>query len=68
MVGEHHVIRGYVAQLEAADDPTAVGVWAAAVLRLFTHHAEQENDLILPLLVGAPEVDLVRLLDEMHEH
>ncbi len=67
LVSEHRVIGGYVDQLEAAADPAVVAAWAEAILRLFTHHAGQENDLIMPILVAAPEVDLPRLLHEMHE-
>lgn len=68
MVSEHRVILGFVEQLDAAQDQAAAAAWANALLRLFSHHAAQENESIIPLLVAEPSVNLEALLHEMHEH
>lgn len=66
MIAEHRVILGLVEQVEQADSQQAAAAWAGALLRVFAGHAEKENDLVLPLLVAEPAVDLAELLDEMH--
>ena len=67
MVTEHTVILGLIDALETSSDPVATAVWAEALLRVFTSHAAKENDLVLPLLVAEPNVNLAELLDELHE-
>lgn len=67
MVAEHGVILGIVDAIEASTDPVATAAWAEALLRVFVSHAAKENDLVLPLLVGEPRVDLAELLEELHE-
>ena len=66
MVAEHRVILGLVEQVEQAASRPAAAAWAGALLRVFASHAEKENDLVLPLLVGELGIDLAGLLDEMH--
>ena len=67
MVAEHRVIFELVAQLEAATSQPAATAWAGAILRVFRTHADKENDLVLPLLVAEPGVDLTLLLGELHD-
>lgn len=67
MVAEHGVILGIVDELEASTDPAVAATWAEALHRVFTSHAAKENDLVLPLLVAEPSIDLAKLLDELHE-
>ena len=67
MVAEHGVILGIVDELEASTDPAVAATWAEALRRVFTSHAAKENDLVLPLLVAEPSIDLAKLLDELHE-
>lgn len=67
MVAEHGVILGIVDEIEVSTNPAATAGWAEALLRVFTSHAAKENDLVLPLLVAEPEVDLAELLDDLHE-
>lgn len=66
MIAEHRVILGLVDEVERAVNPAVAGAWGGALLRVFASHAEKENDLVLPLLVAEPGVDLSELLDEMH--
>lgn len=66
MLAEHGVIRGLIDQVADASDQQAAAAWAGALLRVFTSHAEKENDLVLPLLVAEPGADLTDLLDQMH--
>ena len=66
MVAEHGVILGLVEQVEAATRAEAAGAWAGALLRVFRSHAEKENELVLPLLVAEPGINLAELLEQMH--
>lgn len=66
MVAEHQVIRGLVDQVADSRDQRVAAAWAGALLRVFRSHADKENDLVLPLLVQEPGVDLQALLEEMH--
>jgi hypothetical protein len=67
MIAEHGVILGLVEQVERAESKAAAAAWAGALLRVFVGHAEKENDLVLPLLVAEPDIDLAALLEKMHE-
>jgi hypothetical protein len=67
MIAEHGVILGMVDALEATTDPVAAAAWAEALRRVFASHAAKENDLVLPLLVAEPKVDLAELLEDLHE-
>jgi hypothetical protein len=66
MTSEHGVILGLVDQVEQAETREAAAAWAGALLRVFAGHAEKENDLVLPLLVAEPDIDLAALLQQMH--
>jgi iron-sulfur cluster repair protein YtfE (RIC family) len=67
MVAEHGVILGIVDELEASTEPAVAAAWAEALHRVFTSHAAKENDLVLPLLVSEPEINVAELLEDLHE-
>lgn len=67
MLGEHKVITGLVEQVRATNDPVRAAAAAKALQVAFESHLAKENDLVLPLLVGAPDVSVAQLLGGMHE-
>lgn len=67
MLAEHTVITGLVDQLVDAAEPVRAATAASALKAVFDSHLTKENDLVLPLLVGAPDVSVAALLDGMHE-
>ena len=67
MLAEHAVITGLVDELDRADDIVRAAVAARALQTIFDSHLAKENDLVLPLLVAAPDVSLADILDGMHE-
>ncbi len=67
MLGEHHVITGLVQSLRAVADPVRSAANAKALQVAFENHLAKENELVLPLLVSAPDVSVAELLDGMHE-
>lgn len=67
MLAEHGVITGLVDEVAAATDLIRAGVAAGALLEMFQSHLAKENELLLPVLAGAPDVSLVELVHAMHE-
>jgi hypothetical protein len=67
MAREHVFIKRLVALFAESDD-AAAGAYARAVYEAFEHHQDLENDLILPLLLSAPDVSLVAALGAAHDH
>lgn len=67
MLAEHAVLTGLVQELATAAEPVRVAAAAKALQVLFDCHLAKENELVLPLLVSAPDVSVVELLDGMHE-
>jgi uncharacterized protein (DUF2249 family)/iron-sulfur cluster repair protein YtfE (RIC family) len=67
MLGEHQVIVGLVDELAAATDPVRAAAAARALQALFDTHLTKENELVLPVLVSAPDVSVAALLAGMHE-
>ncbi|BCJ50193.1 hypothetical protein Asp14428_16680 [Actinoplanes sp. NBRC 14428] len=67
MLGEHRVITALVADLESAVSPVVAAATAYALQAVFASHLAKENELVVPLLVGAGEVSLAGLLDGMHD-
>jgi uncharacterized protein (DUF2249 family) len=67
MLGEHEVIRGLVAEIADADGPVRAAAAARALQAVFDSHLAKENELIVPLLVAAPDVSLADVLGGMHE-
>lgn len=67
MLEEHKVITGLVQLLAASTDPVRAAATAKALQVAFENHLAKENDLVLPLLVAAPDVSVADLLGGMHE-
>jgi uncharacterized protein (DUF2249 family) len=67
MLAEHQVITGLVHDLESAVEPVRAAAAATALKVAFDSHLAKENELILPLLVAAPDVSVRELLGGMHE-
>lgn len=66
MLGEHTVITNLVDELARATDPVRAAATARALQVLFEAHLTKENELVMPLLVGAPDVSVAQLLEGMH--
>jgi uncharacterized protein (DUF2249 family) len=67
MLGEHHVITGLVQLLASTGEPVRAAAAAKALQVAFENHLAKENELVLPLLVSAPDVSVAELLGGMHE-
>jgi len=67
MLAEHQVIVGLVDQLGAAVDWVRAASAATALKVAFDSHLAKENELVLPLLTGAPHVSVAEMLGGMHE-
>ncbi|MFC7279963.1 DUF2249 domain-containing protein [Paractinoplanes rhizophilus] len=67
MLAEHQAIAELATELETTGSPVAAAAAARALRALFEVHLAKENDLIVPLLVDAEDVDLAALLAGMHE-
>lgn len=68
MLGEHALIGTLVAILaDQLDDPVRAAATATALRVVFDSHLGKENDLVLPLLAGSPDVSLAALLEGMHD-
>lgn len=66
MIAEHTVITDLVDTLRDAT-PVRAAALGVALQTVFGSHLTKENEQLLPLLVAAPDVSLVGLLDGMHE-
>lgn len=66
MIAEHGVILGLVDDLRAAT-PVRAAAAAVSLQTMFGSHLVKENEQLLPLLVAAPNLSLVSMLDGMHE-
>jgi uncharacterized protein (DUF2249 family) len=67
MLAEHVVITGLVDELERTADPVRAAAAARALQTMFDSHLAKENELVLPVLVSAPDVSLADILGGMHE-
>ncbi len=67
MLEEHKVITGLVREVADTDDVVRAAAAAKALQVMFDSHLGKENDLVLPLLVGAADVSVADLLGGMHE-
>ncbi len=67
MLAEHKVITGLVESVAATADVVRAAAASKALLVAFESHLAKENDLVLPLLVAAPDVSVADLLGGMHE-
>jgi uncharacterized protein (DUF2249 family)/iron-sulfur cluster repair protein YtfE (RIC family) len=67
MIDEHRTITGLVDRITRATDAVRAAAAATALEVMFASHLAKENELILPLLAGDPDVSLAALLNGMHE-
>ncbi|WP_200211004.1 DUF2249 domain-containing protein [Micromonospora coerulea] len=67
MLGEHQAIVGLVSELAVVTRAVPAAAAARALAALFAVHLDKENDLVVPLLVGAADVSLAGLLAGMHD-
>jgi uncharacterized protein (DUF2249 family) len=67
MLAEHTVITGLVDEVAGAQDVVRAAAAAKALAVLFDSHLMKENELVMPLLVSAPDVSVAELLGGMHE-
>lgn len=67
MLGEHRTIVGLVQLVATTADPVRAAAAAKALQVAFESHLAKENELVLPLLVSAPDVSVAQLLGGMHE-
>ena len=67
MVREHLFIKRLVT-LFGETEGDAAAAYGRAVFEAFTSHQGKENDVILPLLVDAPQVSLVEVVGRAHGH
>jgi hypothetical protein len=67
MVREHVLIKRLVA-LFSESDGVAAATYGRAVYETFESHQRKENEVILPLLLGAPQVSLAHVAGHGHDH
>lgn len=67
MIGEHRALTALVDELADATSLVRAAAAGRALGALFATHLAKENDLVLPLLVAAPQVSLSDVLAGMHE-
>lgn len=67
MLGEHTVITDLVSQVDSPIDDVRAAAAATALRVMFDSHLRKENELILPLLAGNPDVSVAALLGDMRE-
>lgn len=64
---EHSFIIARVSAFREQSDAISAAASAAAILALFDAHLWKENELLIPALVADSTVDVVHLLEGMHE-
>ncbi|OKK02104.1 DUF2249 domain-containing protein [Streptomyces sp. CB02400] len=67
MLAEHRRLTALVDALREADSAVRAAADGRALQVLFEEHLAKENDLVLPLLAGAPDISLADLLGGMRE-
>ncbi len=68
MLAEHRRLAALVDALRGTGSAVrAAAADGRALQVLFEEHLDKENDLVLPLLAGAPDISLADLLGGMHE-
>jgi len=68
MLDEHRRIVGLVDEVERSPESVSAAAAARALLVIFEVHLVKENELLIPLLCGIPEVALTELLARMGEY
>ena len=66
MIAEHRVLTAAVESLANASNGPAALTQATQIGTFFTTHVVKENELLLPALLEDNDVDLVKLLEQMH--
>lgn len=67
MLAEHTLLAGLVEEIAGTTQPVRAAASAAALRAVFDSHVTKENELLLPLLVGASDVSVAELLAGMHD-
>ncbi|MFD7690912.1 DUF2249 domain-containing protein [Streptomyces sp. NPDC059781] len=67
MLAEHRRLTALVDAVREAGSAVRAAADGRALQVLFEEHLGKENDLVLPLLAGAPDISLADLLGGMHE-
>lgn len=67
MVREHALIKRLISLFDAAGG-LAAAAYGRAVYEAFDSHQRKENEVILPLLVSAPQVSLADVMGGAHGH
>jgi uncharacterized protein (DUF2249 family)/iron-sulfur cluster repair protein YtfE (RIC family) len=67
MSAEHAALAALVAELADTASLVRAAAAARALAAMFATHLVKENDLVLPLLITAPDVSLAAVLAGMHE-
>jgi uncharacterized protein (DUF2249 family) len=67
MIAEHRALAGLVTELSDARSLVRAAAAGRAFGALFAVHLAKENDLVLPLLLAAPDVSLADVLAGMHD-
>lgn len=67
MLGEHRAIVALVKEVESSPSAVRAAGAARALAAIFATHLTKENDLVVPLVAGAPDVSLADVLAGMHE-
>jgi uncharacterized protein (DUF2249 family)/iron-sulfur cluster repair protein YtfE (RIC family) len=67
MQAEHRTITDLAVAVEAAREPVRAAATAHALAGVLAVHLVKENELVVPLLVDAPDVSLAALLEGMHD-
>lgn len=67
MIGEHRALTALVEELADAGSLVRAAAAGRALAAVFAVHLAKENDLLLPLLVGAGDVSLAEVLTGMHQ-
>lgn len=66
LLSQHRVILGLVDEVEAARDRCSATAWAGALLLVVVEHVGTEDDLLLPMLLADPTIDLASVQYELH--
>ena len=67
MLGEHALITRLVDEVASAPDDVRAAAAGTALRVVFEDHLRKENELVLPLLAGAPDVSVAGLLGGLRE-
>lgn len=66
MIGEHVTIKAIAAELHRSEGALSAG-FARSLYLAFLGHQSKENDIVFPMLLDAPGVDLAQVMAEHSE-